>query len=191
MPHAATMQPPCLQELPLSSTPQQPRPETKSKAGGSQQFRRAPVASHQTHISDFAMQQLLQAGVSARLLQQLHTATQTDLQTQPQTEAQSAPHVPQQQSPPIGKPRHNRKPKRQAKGRDDGMPSGNTATAQRATEVKARQEAILRRISTLEERQAQSSQEDAVGIAKGNGLVWEPVKPIMQVSWAKQSFEAA
>ena len=192
MPHAAAMQAPCLQELPSSSSAQQVCRKTQSKACGSKQSRQAPVATQPTHISDFAMQQLLQAGVSAQLLQQLQTATHTGLQTHPQTESQSARHVPQQRSPPIGRSRHHTKPKRQAKAKGVGMRSGGSAgTAQRAQALKARQEAILRRISSLEGDQAQSSQETAGRIVSGRGLVWERVKPTMQVSWTGLSLEAA
>ena len=186
------MQAPCLQELPLSSSAQQPCRKTQSKAGGSKHLRQAPVATQPTHISDFAMQQLLQAGVSAQLLQQLQTASQTGVQSHPQTELQSARHVPQQRSPNTGRSRTHTKPKRQAKAKGVGMRSGGSAgTAQRAQSLKARQEAILRRISSLEGDQAQSSQESAGRIASDRGLVWERVKPTMQVSWTGLLLEAA
>ena len=136
------------------------------------------------------MQQLLQAGVSAQLLQQLQTAMQTDLQTHAQTDPQSAP----QGSPPVGRPQHGTKPKRQAKAGGDSTRSGRSpGVAQRAHLLKARQEAILKRISTLEGDQAHSSQgdqaestQDGPGIASGGALVWASVKPTMKVGLTRE-----
>ena len=168
----------------MSSSAQQPCPKKQSKADGSKQLRHALVATHPIHISDFAMQQLLQAGVSAQLLQQLQTAPQTDLQTHPQTDSQSAPHVPWQGSYHVRRTGQKTKSKKQAKAKGDSTRSGSSAgTVQRAHSLKTRQEDILERISALEGNQAHSSQGDAGSIANGSGLVWENVKPTMQVTW--------
>ena len=155
-------------------------------------MRRAPEATHQTHISDFAMQQLLQAGVSAQLLQQLQTATQTDLQTPTQTDPQSAPQTAPQGSPAVGRPRHHPKPKRPAKAGGDSRSGSSPGVAQRAHSLKDRQEAILRRISTLQGDQAHSSHGDLAdsmqkdpGIASG-ALVWASVKPTMKVGLTRE-----
>ena len=176
----------------MSSSAQQPCPKKQSKAGGSKQLRRALAPTHHTHLSDFAVQQLSQAGVSAQLLQQLQTVPRTDLQTYSQTDSQSALHVPRQGLPDVRRPGQKAKPKRQAEAKGDSMRSGSsTGTAQRAQSLKARQEAILGRLSTLEVNQAHSSLTHAGSIASGSGLAWQHVKPTMQVSWTGLLFEAA
>lgn len=174
--------PACLQEAPGSSNAQQPYTKKQSRSGGSKQSGGAPAPTHQRHISDFAMQQLLQAGVPAQLLQQLQTAPRTDLQIHPQAESESALQTAaQQESPSIRRPHHNRKPKRQAKTEGGARGGSKLEAAQRARLLKARQEAILRQISTLEGDQAHNSEEDAGGIACSGQLMWEDVKPTMQV----------
>ena len=178
----AVTHPLCLQEASSCSDAQQPFSKKQSRPGGSKQARNASAPTHSKHLSDFAMQQLLQAGVSAQLLQQLQTAPQTELQAHPQAESQSGPQcAAQQESASYRRPRHNSKPKRQAKT-EAGIRSGSKAEdAQRACLLKARQEAILRRISTLEGDQAHNSTEDGGSAACSGRLGWEDVKPTMQV----------
>lgn len=173
--------PQCLQDTP-SNNVQQPSSKKLSRAGDSKQSRDASAPTHQKHLSDFAMQQLLQAGIPAKLLQQLQTAPQTDLHKHPQEESQSAPYTAtQQEAPNSRRSCNNMKPKRQARTEGGKRSGSKVEAAQRACLLKARQEAILRRISTLEGEQAHNSEEDAGSAACSGRLVWEDVKPTMQV----------
>lgn len=162
---------PCLQERVASRRGHQALPKTQSSA-----LRKASagVPSHQSHISKSAMQQLLQAGVPAQLLQQVQASQQ---------EASSPDGTPPAGRGPGGGSRHSTKPEGQARPKQGRQRScgEDAGVSDRACLLKARQEAILKRIRCLEGAQAQSSHQHDDSSVSGGGLVWERVKPTLKV----------